>query len=175
MSLFVVYVKETGHVVGAVTANGAAVPTVAALAGDELPLRVSLEPGSIASLTLKAGELAVHEADDEPGVFADPLAFGVQPGEPGQPPKPALAALKKATEPLKFEVPGLTVTVGEAVGEDTPVLVLISYGQAASVLRGKIGQGLGEVLLETLVDDDPHGVLVLVPGWAGRLEEVEKQ
>ncbi|MFL6125576.1 hypothetical protein [Actinophytocola sp.] len=175
MSLFVVYVQETNHVVGAVRANGAAAPTVAELVGDELPLRVWLGADRVATLTLKVSGLAVREVDDEPGVFAEPLAFAVDQGSDGQPPKPTLVPLKKSTVPLKFEVPGLTVAVDGKVGDDTPVRVLISYGQSSSLLVDKIDKGGTETTLQTLVDDDPHGVLVLVPGWAGRLEKVEKQ
>lgn len=174
MSLFVVYVKETNHVVGAVSAVGAAVPTVAALVGDELPLRVSLGEGKIASLTLKAGELAVREADEEPGVFVDPLAFAVDQGTPDQPPKSALVPLDKAKTNLTFDVAGLTVAVDDNVPDNTVVRVLISYRQATSVLTGQIDKDGSRTTLETSVDTDPHGVLVLIPGWAGRLEKVEK-
>jgi hypothetical protein len=175
MSLFVVYVKDTGHVVGAVRAIGATLPTVAALVGDELPLRVSLGVGEIAGLTLKPGDLAVHEADDEPDVFVNPLAFGVEQGQDDQPPKPALVPLPKSNRPLKFENPGLTVAVDTEVNENTTVRVLISYGQVTNPLRGQINKDGKDTTLPTPVDDDPHGVLVLVPGWAGRLEKVEKQ
>lgn len=174
MSLFVVYVKETGHVVGAVRAIGVTTPTVAALVGDELPLRVLLEPGDIAELVLRPDDLAVHEADDEPRVFLDPLAFGVEQVQADQPPKPALVLLSKSEQPLKFENPGLTVAVETPVNENTAVRVLISYGDATNLLRGQINKDGTDTTLATPVDDDPHGVLVLIPGWAGRLERVKK-
>lgn len=174
MSLFVVYVKETGHVVGAVRAIGVTVPTVAALVGDGLPLRVSLGPGEIASLVLKPGDLAVHEADDEPGVFLDPLGFGVELGQDDQPPKPALVPLQRSSKPLVFDGIGLRVEVDNPVGENTVVRVLISYGQTTTLLVGQINKDGKDTTLPTPVDDDPHGVLVLIPGWAGRLEKVEK-
>lgn len=174
MSLFVVYVKKTGHVVGAVQAIGAALPTVAEVAGDALPVRVSLLPEEVATLTLDAGELGVQEADDEPGVFLDPLAFGVEPVLPGQPPKPALVPLVESSKPLVFKDNGLRVEVDNPVGADTVVRVFISAGRATTVLPGQINKGDTSTTLPTAVDDDPHGVLVLVPGWVGRLEKVEK-
>lgn len=174
MGLFVVYVKKTGHVVGAVQAIGAALPTVAEVAGDALPVRVSLLPEEVATLTLDAGELGVQEADDEPGVFLDPLAFGVEPVPPGQPAKPALVPLVKSSKPLVYQGNGLRVEVDNPVGADTVVRVFISAGRATTVLPGQINKGDTFTTLPTAVDDDPHGVLVLVPGWVGRLEKVEK-
>jgi hypothetical protein len=174
MSLFVVYVKKTGHVVGAVRAIGAPLPTVAEVAGDELPVRVSLGVDEIVTLTLGAGDLGVQEADDEPGVFLHPLAFGVEPVPAGQPPKPTLVPLLNSTKPLVFKDNGLRVEVDNPVGEDTAVRVLISYGPATTVLPGQINKGDTGTTLPTAVDDDPHGVLVLVPGWVGRLEKVKK-
>lgn len=174
MSLFVVYVKETGHVVGAIRAIGVTAPTVAALVGDGLPLRVLLDVGKIATLVLKPADLAVHEADDVPDVFLNPLAYGVEQVQDDQPPKPALVLLSKSNQPLKFENPGLTVAVDTPVNENTAVRVLISYGEATNLLRGQINKDDKNTTLSTAVDDDPHGVLVLIPGWAGRLEKVEK-
>ncbi|MFJ7219129.1 hypothetical protein [Amycolatopsis sp. NPDC098790] len=174
MSLFVVYVKKTGHVVGAVRAVGAGLPAVAEVVGDELPVRVSLLPEEVATLTLDAGELAVQEADDEPDVFLDPLAFGVEPVPAGQPAKPALVPLPASSKPLVFQNNGLRVEVDNPVGADTVVRAFISAGPSTTVLPGQINQGDTVTTLPTAVDDDPHGVLVLVPGWAGRLEKVEK-
>jgi hypothetical protein len=173
MSVFVVYVKDTGHVVGAVKALGATLPTVAELVGDELPLRVSLGPGQVVSLALQAADLAVHEADDEPGVFLDPLAFGVEQVQ-GQAPKPALLSLHKSIKTVEFKGAGLHVEVDPKVNQDTPVRALVSYGQTATpLLRGKINKDAVDTTLVTPVDQDPHGVLLLVADSAGRLEKVQ--
>jgi hypothetical protein len=180
MSLFVVYVPDTGHVVGAVNAIGAAPPAVVDsrvdpgwLVGAELPLRVSLGVGEIAVLPLLARDLAVHAADDEPGVFADPLAFGVEQVQT-QPPKPALVRLASWSTALEFANGGLSVEVPVAdETQVTPVLALISEGQDTHVLAGEIAMGVKKVTLPVTVGSGPHGVLVLAAGWVGRLEKVE--
>jgi len=179
MTLYVVYVPDTGHVVGAVNAIGAALPLAdgvtpidpALLVGDALPLRISLEPGEITTLSLSARELAVHLPDDEPGVLGDPLAFGVE----GTDPKPALVRLPTWDTQLSFTSAGLLVTVPVDASQDTPVLALVSEGQDTLVRPGTITAGSREVTLPVTVSAGQHGVLVLVAGWAGRLEEVAQQ
>jgi hypothetical protein len=176
MTLFVVYVPDTGHVVGAVNSIGAVPPAdVAALVGTHFPLRVALEAGEIATLDLPVRELAFHTPDDEPDVFVDPLAFGVElPPGPGLPPKPALVDLTRATTPLTFGTDWLDVEIQTAAAVDLPVLALVSDGQDTRLLPGTIKEGEKKVTLTMTVDKGPHGVLVLVAGWVGRLEKVEK-
>jgi hypothetical protein len=179
MTLYVVYVSDTGHVVGAVNATGAAIPLADAakpidpglLVGEALPLRISLEAGEIATLSLSARDLAVHTPDDEPGVFVDPLASGVE----GDDPKPALMRLPTWDTPLAFTSAGLVVTVPVVASHDTSVLVLVSEGQETFVRPGTITAGSGDVTLPVTVSAGAHGVLVLVAGWAGRLEAVTQQ
>jgi hypothetical protein len=179
MTLYVVYTLATGHVVGAVNAIDAAIPLADAdtpidpglLVGDALPLRISLDAGEIASLPLLARELAVHTPDDEPGVFADPLAFGFE----GDKPKISLSRLPTWDTPLSFTNAGLAVTVPVVASHDTPVLVLVSEGQDTLMRPGTITAGSDTVTLPVTVSAGPHGVLVLVAGWAGRLEPVAQQ
>jgi hypothetical protein len=56
----------------------------------------------------------------------------------------------------------------------TPVVALVSDGTETLVLSASIAAGDTKVTLPVTVDDGPHGVLVLVAGWAGRLESVTK-
>lgn len=180
MTLSVVYVPDTGHVVGALGVTGEAAPgTVDVLVGPALPLRVALEDGETAVLSLLARQLAALAADDEPDVFADPLVFGVEQVESTNSDviaKPALLRLPPLTTPPDFDANGLLVTVPQADGtRATEVLALVSLGAETRVLTGAIEPGKTSVTLPVAVDDGPHGVLVLVAGWAGRLESVTKQ
>jgi hypothetical protein len=171
MSVFAVYESSTGVVVGAVKAIGTAVPTAAALVGDALPVRVSVD-AAVVTLSLRGTELAVHEADDQPEVFADPLAYGVT-RLPAQPPKPALAKLPALDAPT-FDDTGLVVTLTGNAAQDTAVFALVSEGQETLPITGTITKGARDVSIPVTVGKGVHGVLLLVAGWAGRLEEVEK-
>lgn len=174
MALSVVYAADTGHAVGALALAGAsAPPDVAALVGRALPLRVSLGGGRIATLPLNARQLAVAAVDDEPAALADPLAFGVELTPEGKP-KPTLQRLASWTgnDGIALARDGLTVTVRVAAARPTKVLALVSEDQDAHVLAGEIPAQQTQVKLPvTLKPGSTHGVLVLVAGWAGRLEK----
>ncbi len=179
MTLSVVYVPDTGHVVAALAVTGAQGPDeVATLVGPALPMRVAIGDGETAVLALRAGRLAAFTADDEPGVFADPLAFGVEQvvgTDQTVVPKPALLGLPVLTTTLLLDDNGLTVSVPNADDtQDTSVLVLISDGEDTLVVPSAIAQGKTSVTVPASVDSGTHGVLVLVAGWAGRLEPVTK-
>ncbi|MEU8636525.1 hypothetical protein AB0C38_30525 [Amycolatopsis sp. NPDC048633] len=167
MSVFVVYESSTGVVVGAVQAIGTPVPAVDALVGAALPVRVGE-----AVLSLPSRELAVHEADDQPAVFAGPLAYGVT-RPPNQPPKPALAKLPVLDAPT-FDETGLVVQLPGAPAQDTAVFALVSEGPATLPITGTITTDTARVSIPVTVSAGAHTVLLLVAGWAGRLEEVEK-
>ncbi|GAB3451476.1 hypothetical protein [Actinophytocola sediminis] len=174
MSLFVVYLPDTGHVAGAVSATGAVVPVEpTALVGDALPLRVPAGDGETATLPLPSRELLVLLADDEPAVFTDPLAFGVE-QVPDAPPKSALVRLAAWSDELRFDAAGLVVRVPVAnTTRTTPVFALVSGGQDVHVLAGEIAIGEDQVTLPlTVAAGSTHGVLVLATGWAGRLATV---
>jgi hypothetical protein len=177
--LSVVYVPDTGHVVGALGVTGEAAPDdVGALVGPALPLRVPLGGDETAVLTLRDRQLAAFAADDEPGVFADPLAFGVDQVENQDQTvtvKPGLLRLASWTTTLEFDANGLAVEVPVAhPTKDLPVVALVSDGAETRVLAAEIDAGARNVTLAVTVDDGPHAVLVLVAGWAGRLESVTK-
>jgi hypothetical protein len=179
MTLSVVYVPDTGHVVGALAVTGELAPDqVAALVGPALPLRVPLGADETAVLMLRDRQLAALAADDEPGVFADPLAFGVEQVENPDSTvvaKPTLLRLASWTTTLEFDQDTLAVAVPVPdATRDTPVVALVSDGAETRVLSGAIAAGQKTVNLPVTVDDGPHGVLVLVAGWAGRLESVTK-
>lgn len=173
MTLYVVYMPDTGNVLGAVNALGAVPPAdekdVSALVGKALPLRVSLDGGALATLTVPARRLAFHTPDDDPGVLTAPLTFGVD-QVPDQKPKPALLPLPPLPAPT-LTAGGLTVTVANN-NQDRPVVAFVSDGPDTIPLAGVITAGTNEVTLTVSVDSGAHAVLVLVTGWAGRLASV---
>lgn len=179
MTLSVVYVPDTGHVVGALGVTGEqAQPDVATLVGPALPLRVPLGDGVTAEVLVRARDLAALAADDEPEVFTDPLVFGVeQVAGTGSTvvPKPTLLRLRPWSDQLVFNGTGLVVTVPLADGtKDTPVVALVSVGGETQLLAAAIEKGKTSVTLPVTVDTGTYGVLVLVAGWVGRLEPVNK-
>ena len=184
MSVNVVYVPDTGHVVGALSATGAAPPATATLpdgsagpidpgglVGAALPIRVTVAPGNIATIPLAAKGLAVHSADDEPGVFAEPLAFAVQ-TVAGAEPKPALAPLPELTAPA-FTKDGIEVTVPIAnTTQVSKVIVYVADGQTIHSATAELAIRDTSVTLPVKVTAGDYGVLVLVSGWAGFLAKV---
>lgn len=170
MSLFVVYVRKTGHVVGAVNAIGATPPAdAAALVGADLPLRLSLSTGETVIIPLASDDLEKHTPDDEPAVFTDPLTYGV---EPVTEPKPALVELTPWTGGLTFGEATLTVMLPTPVSVLTEVVALVSDEQGTLTASATIQVGVRAVDLPIAVASGAHGVLVLVAGWVGRFEEV---
>ena len=183
MTLFVVYAPETGHVVGAVDTLGApplpppdAAGTVdpSPFVGAALPLRVSVDAGERAIVSVPARELAAHGPDDEPAVLGDPFAFGVEQVD-GRPPKPALVRLRTWSSGVSFTSEGLSVTVPTADQVNvTHVVAFVGAGPETRTTSGDIKAGEKSVVLPIAVENGTHGVLVLVAGWAGRLEAVAK-
>jgi hypothetical protein len=182
MSLFVMYVPATGHVVGAVNANGVTPqmtsdqpPAVdpAWLVGTALPMRVAVGPGVFEEVSLPASELKVHTPDDQPDVFANPLRYAVELS--GTTPQPVLVRLPEWSGGVEFVATGLHVTVPEPTTNDTPVVAWVSDGQDTREVPGVILKGASDTTLPVTVDSGPHAVLVQVAGWAGRLEKVTAQ
>ncbi|MEU6549145.1 hypothetical protein ABZ915_02515 [Streptomyces sp. NPDC046915] len=172
MALSVVYALDTGHVVGALALTGGTAPVdPAALVGRALPVRVSLGAHGTATLPLDARNLAVAAVDDEPGVLAEPLAYGVDRGSDGKP-KPTLLHLPSWTSGgLVLAKDVLKVTVPHAPTSTVKVVALISGAQDTHVLAGEIPAQQTELKLSVdLAAAASYGVLVLVAGWAGLLE-----
>ncbi|MGW7253701.1 hypothetical protein [Streptomyces sp. NPDC054834] len=172
MALSVAYALDTGHVVGALALTGGTAPAdPAALVGRALPFRVSLGAHGTATLPFDARNLAVAAVDDEPGVLAEPLAYGVDRGSDGKP-KPTLLRLPSLTDAgLALAKDGLTVTVPHAPTGTVNVVALVADDQDTHVLAGEIPAQQTEVKLSVnLAAATSYGVLVLVGGWAGRLE-----
>jgi hypothetical protein len=145
------------------------------LVGAALPLRVSVGAGEPAVVSLPARELAAHAPDDEPAVLADPLGFGVEQVGNGQPPKPALERLPIWSGGLAFTPVGLSVTIPTPDQVNvTHVVAFVAEGQDTRMASGDIKAGEATVVLPIDVKDGAYGVLVLVTGWAGRLEAVTK-
>jgi len=181
MTLFVMYVPETGHVVGAVNANGVTPRTIpnpangssvdpAWLVGTALPMRVAVGPGEFAAVSLPAGELKVHTPDDQSDVFTNPLRYAVELA--GTTPQPALVRLPLWSGGLEFVATGLRVEVPEPATKVTQVLAWISDGEDTLGVPWEIAVGAKETTIPMTVDSGPHAVLVQVAGWAGRLEKV---
>ncbi|URM88808.1 hypothetical protein LUW75_00855 [Streptomyces sp. MRC013] len=175
MALTVVYAAGTGHVVGALALTGAEAPAdAAALVGRALPLRVPLGGGRTAVLPLGAGELAVAAVDEEPAALADPLAFGVGLTAEGAP-RPALLRLAEwSGDGVALAADGLTVAVRVAAARPARVVALVADDRDTRVLAGELPAGQDRVKLPVALDaGGAYGVLVLVEGWAGRLERAE--
>jgi hypothetical protein len=168
MSLSVVYVRETGHVVGGLAVTGVAAPVdVPSLLGTGFPMRITFDSGEVATVTLQPNQLAAGAADDTPAVFADPLSFGVDTVD--DKPKPVLVRLARWSEALLLTETTLTVKVPVAVAEDTKVLVMIG----ADLYLGKISEDKDSTIFQmSLKRGETHAVLVLVAGHAGRFEEL---
>jgi hypothetical protein len=175
MSLSVVYVEDTGHVVGAVALTGASPGAdVASLVGPELPLRLTLGSGNVSTLSLPDKRLAVLAADDEPGVFAEPLSFGIEPGP--DKPKPTLVRLAPWDKAFVLTADTLTVNLQLVTTRITPIMVLISGDPETHLFIGEIPAGEGSAEFQvSLTRGDEHAVLVLVEGQAGRFEAVTVQ
>jgi hypothetical protein len=172
MALCAVYVKEFGHVVGAVATAGATVPLeVTALAGAELPLRTALDLGRTATLALKADRLAAAAVDDEPEVFDRHLLFGVELG-PDTEPKPTLRRLAAWTKLPDLKEQSLEITLPATSAQPTPVLALITDGQDIRLVAGDVPANDPTVSLTVSVSKGMHGMLVLVPGLEGQLMAV---
>ncbi|MEV4319039.1 hypothetical protein [Actinocrispum sp. NPDC049592] len=165
---------ETGHVVGAVAVTGGvAAVDVASLAGSSLPIRISIPTGETAVLPLSDRQLAAATVDDEPGVFDNAFGFGVETVD-GKP-KPTLARLASWTNEIKLDGTRLTVTVPlENTSRAAKVIALVAEGQTVHLLVGEIPVNEKTVSLPVTVDTGEHGVLVLVEGWAGRLDSVSR-
>lgn len=172
MSLFVVFVRKTGHVVGAVNAIGATPPAdAAALVGAELPLRLSLGTGETVTVPLSSDDLEKHTPDDEPAVFTDPLAYGVE-QVTGADPKPALVGLTPWTGGLSFGDETLVVMLPTPVSAPTEVVAFVTDGEDTLTASATIRTGKAVDLPISVASGTTHGVLVLVAGWVGRFEEV---
>ncbi|WP_221352080.1 hypothetical protein [Streptomyces beigongshangae] len=179
MTLCVVYAPDTGHVLGALALTGAEAPATdpAALVGPVLPLRVLLGAGRTATLPVDARNLAVAAVDAEPGAFDEPSAFAVEQGSgSGSGPKPALLRLQAWKDGILLTAKDLTVTLPAPVPSTARLTALVCDDQVTHVLAGEIPAGRNEVKLPVTLDKDtPYGVLVLVSGWAGRLEKVRSE
>jgi len=173
MSLSVVYVEDTGHVVGAVALTGASPGAdVGSLAGAELPLRLALGSGNMSTLSLPDKRLAALAADDEPGVFAEPLSFGIELGADGKP-KPSLVRLAPWDKAFVLTADTLTVNLQQEATRITPIMVLLSGDPETHLFTGEIQAGAGSAGFQvSLTTGDEHAVLVLVEGQAGRFETV---
>lgn len=163
MSLTVAYATDTGHVLGAIAASGPMASDD--LFGEGLPLWVSRQDGTVDDLTVPAARLSVAPVDDQPGVLVAPRDYEV-PDEGG-----ALRTLAPWTGGITLAADGVTVTVSRPVTEPAAVLVALPGGPP---LLGRIGAGEQKTTLGVRIEAGKHGVLVLVKGWVGRLELVER-
>jgi hypothetical protein len=137
-----------------------------------LLIRVSVD-GRVVELPLPVDRLGLHTADDEPRVFDNPLAYGVE--RAGTELKPTLVELNLEPPKLAFTNNSLVVTVDPAdPNNDTPVLALVSDGEKVHERPWAIPAGDDAVEVPVTVSDGNHGVLVLVAGRVGLLTTKSK-
>jgi hypothetical protein len=193
MSLRIVYAKDTGHVLGALTAAGAGggaltagggPPDVKALVGDALPMSVTLLDGTLARLAIPAVQLVAAIVDDQPAALVAPLSFGVELLADGTPrsalrrlaPVPGSGAGDPGADGVTVSAAaeGVTVHIPDAATQVTPVLVVVSGADGVgSPVPGTIQSGERDALLRIRLATGDIGVLALVAGWQGRLDRVK--
>jgi hypothetical protein len=162
MSLTVAYVTETGHVLGALATSG---PVAAGDPfGAAFPLWVPRGDGAVVDLAVPAARLSVAAVDDDPGVLVAPRDYGVRAQGGG------LQPLAPWSDAIDLTAEAVTVTVPRPVPVAAAVLVVVAGGP---LLTGEIPAGDDHTAIGARFGEGPHGVLVLVAGWVGRLELVE--
>jgi hypothetical protein len=157
-----VFAADTGHVLGAVTVNGGPdrAPAVVDLVGDELPLRATLPDGNLVEVPVRASRLNAAAIEDAPGdLFVTPLSFAVATGKALNQPAPA--------PDVSFNGKTLTVTLQPAPAAATTALVLVSGDRG---FQQPVAAGAATVKIAVSLATGEYGVLVLVPGFAARLD-----
>jgi hypothetical protein len=178
MSFTVVYAKDTRQVLGALSVTGPAgpLPTIGALAGKQLPVRVGLSDGTIVELAVPASRLAVAAVDETPEALVRPFNYGVDPGPDDTPGSALLRLVDGLSVTLGAKGVTLTLTDNTSAGlpvptsVELPVLVAVAGDGQVHVKPWQIGQGESQTTVGmTLTTGKEYGVLALVQQWAGWL------
>jgi len=174
MSVTVVHVPRTGHVVGTLTGVGlAAEPEVTDLVGAGLVLHLWTEDHAVVDLPLPADALACTTLPRVPGPVIEPMAHGLllPPGGPTSTGDPTLTSLtdwRLGQPAIELTKAQLTLALPAPVGTATDILVVVSG--AAAPLKATIAAQQTQVVLPVTSTAGPHGVLALVPGRVGWLD-----
>jgi hypothetical protein len=156
--LTVVYLKDTGHVLAALTRADppAAAEAVRALTGAGLP--IGPIDGASAAITIPAAMLHAVTVDDQPGATLDPLGFQVvEDPQRLKPPMVTGAGVQGSTVTLTIrQSNGATVTVTN-VPSAAPLTAVVALQKAASPTPAAI------IVVTTVTVGSP-GVVVLPPG-----------
>lgn len=166
MSLTVVHVPATGHVVGAITGTGLPDdPALADLVGpDALVLHLRTGDNTVAELRLPVADLAVATVPDPLDALVAPMAYQL---DKTGPKLVQLSGSLLSSHPVKLTKTAFTVTV-PAVAKDTAVVAVLSTDRPP--LTGTLLKGETSVMLPTSLDSGRHAVLLLMAGQFGLLE-----
>ena len=167
MSLTVVHVPATGHVVGAITGTGLPdEPALTDLVGpDALVLHLRTGDNNVAELRLPVADLAVATVPDPLNALVTPMAY--QFDKTG----PKLAKLSDSlvsSNPVALTNNAVTVTVSTAVTEDTAVVVVLGTDQPP--LTDTLAKNSSTLTLPTSLDPGTYAVLLLMAGQFGLLD-----
>jgi|tagenome__1003787_1003787.scaffolds.fasta_scaffold19979983_1 hypothetical protein len=169
MSVTVVHVPRTGHVVGALSGTGlAAEPEVSDLVGAGLVVHLWTEDHAVVDLPLPADALVCTTLPKVQGPIIEPMAHGLSESTTGGPTLTRLTDWRSGQPTLTLTNAQLTLELPAPVTEDTDVLVVVSG--AAAPLEGTIDDGKNQVVLPVTSTAGAHGVLALVPGRFGWLD-----
>jgi hypothetical protein len=166
VSLTVVHVPATGHVVGAMTGTGLPDdPALADLVGpDALVLHLRTGDNTVAELRLPVADLAVATVPDPLDALVAPMAYQL---DKTGPKLVQLSGSLLSSHPVKLTKTAFTVTV-PAVAKDTAVVAVLSTDRPP--LTGTLLKGETSVMLPTSLDSGRHAVLLLMAGQFGLLE-----
>jgi hypothetical protein len=166
VSLTVVHVPATGHVVGAITGTGLPDdPALADLVGpDALVLHLRTGDNTVAELRLPVADLAVATVPDPLDALVAPMAYQL---DKTGPKLVQLSGSLLSSHPVKLTKTAFTVTV-PAVAKDTAVVAVLSTDRPP--LTGTLLKGETSVMLPTSLDSGRHAVLLLMAGQFGLLE-----
>jgi hypothetical protein len=167
VSLTVVHVPATGHVVGAITGTGLPdEPALADLVGpDALVLHVRTGDNTVAELRLPVADLAVATVPDPLDALIAPMAYQL---DQTGPKLVQLSESLRSSDPMKLIRTALTVTVPAAAAKDTAVVAVLSTDRPP--LTGTLPKGETSVTLFTSLDSGRYAVLLLMAGQFGLLE-----
>ncbi|WP_138733762.1 hypothetical protein [Modestobacter excelsi] len=170
MSVTVVHVPLTGHVVGALSGTGlAAEPEVADLTGPVgLVVHLWTEDHTVVDLPLPADMLRCTTLPKVPEPLIEPMAHELSESSTGGQTLARLTDWAPGQPSLALTNSTLTLALPDPVTADTDVLVVVSG--AAAPLQGTIEDGQQQVVLPVTSTAGTHGVLVLVPGRFGWLD-----
>ena len=167
MSLTVVHVPATGHVVGAITGTGLpGKPALTDLVGpDALVLHLRTGDNNVAELRIPVADLAVATVPDPLNALVTPMAYQL---DKTGPKLVKLSDSLVSSNPVALANNAVTVTVSTAVTEDTAVMVVLGTDQPP--LTDTLTKSNSTLTLPTSLDPGTYAVLLLMAGQFGLLD-----